>query len=188
MPTYTLTDLAKLADVTTRTIRYYIVQGLLPSPAQAGAATRYNESHLDRLLLIKKLQAADVPLAKIRAQLARMPDEQIATMAGFGGLAPTPSSAVDYIRQVLGRPTAQSVAPAAQSVAQAAPSVAPAFAPAAPAPAPAAPQGESRDRSQWERITLDPDIELHVRRPLTRANVKRVARLVALARQLFEED
>jgi DNA-binding transcriptional MerR regulator len=181
MPTYTLTDLAKLADVTTRTIRYYIVQGLLPSPAQAGAATRYDESHLDRLLLIKKLQAADVPLAKIRAQLARMPDEQIATMAGFGGLAPTPSSAVDYIRQVLGRPTAQSVAPAA-------PSVAPAFAPAAPAPTPAAPQGESRDRSQWERITLDPDIELHVRRPLTRANVKRVARLIALARQLFEED
>ena len=43
-------------------------------------------------------------------------------------------------------------------------------------------------RSQWERISLDPDIELHVRHPLTRQNKKAVARLIAIARQLFEED
>jgi hypothetical protein len=43
-------------------------------------------------------------------------------------------------------------------------------------------------RSQWERITLAPDIELHVRRPLPRTTTKRVDRLVAIARDLFEED
>lgn len=43
-------------------------------------------------------------------------------------------------------------------------------------------------RSQWERITLAPDIELHIRRPLDRATSKRVDRLVEIARDLLEED
>jgi hypothetical protein len=42
-------------------------------------------------------------------------------------------------------------------------------------------------RSHWERISLDPDVELHVRRPLTRTANKRVERLITIARQLFEE-
>jgi len=45
---YSLNDLARLADVTTRTIRYYVAQGLLPSPEVAGPATRYGEGHLAR--------------------------------------------------------------------------------------------------------------------------------------------
>jgi hypothetical protein len=43
-------------------------------------------------------------------------------------------------------------------------------------------------RAQWERITLAPDIELHVRRPLPRTLTKRVDRLIAIARDLFEEE
>ena len=44
------------------------------------------------------------------------------------------------------------------------------------------------DRSQWERIVLAPDIELHVRRPLSRTQNKRVDRLLTIARELLEED
>ena len=36
---YSLADLARLADVTPRTVRYYIAQGLLQSPEAAGRAT-----------------------------------------------------------------------------------------------------------------------------------------------------
>ena len=43
-------------------------------------------------------------------------------------------------------------------------------------------------RSQWERITLAPDIELHVRRPLPRPLSKKVDRLVSIAAELLEED
>jgi hypothetical protein len=43
-------------------------------------------------------------------------------------------------------------------------------------------------RSQWERIALGPDLELHVRRPLSRHQNRAVDRLVGLARQLLEED
>ena len=35
---YSLADLARLAGVTPRTVRYYVAQGLLPSPEQAGPA------------------------------------------------------------------------------------------------------------------------------------------------------
>ena len=55
---------------------------------------------------------------------------------------------------------------------------------AGPPPSPAPP---STERSQWDRIALDPDIELHIRRPLSRSQNKRVERLIAIAREVIEE-
>jgi hypothetical protein len=56
---------------------------------------------------------------------------------------------------------------------------------AAPAPIP---ETEPADRSQWDRVVLVSDVELHVRRPLTRHLNKKVERLIAIARELLEED
>jgi hypothetical protein len=42
-------------------------------------------------------------------------------------------------------------------------------------------------RSQWERISLAPDVELHVRRPLSRYQNRRVERLLEAARQILKE-
>ena len=42
-------------------------------------------------------------------------------------------------------------------------------------------------RSQWERIALGPNVELQVRRPLSRAENRAVERLLDAARALFEE-
>lgn len=179
VPEYSLIELAKLADVTPRTIRYYIEQGLLAAPEPEGPKTRYTDEHLARLLAIKRLQAAHLPLAEIRQQLRSVPAEQLTTLGGSSSPTASPGAAIDYIRDVLGTP----VAPA-----RAAQSVPPQAAPV-PAPLPTGPQPESETtRSQWERISLDPDVELHVRRPLTRQNTKRVERLITIARQLFEED
>jgi len=55
-------------------------------------------------------------------------------------------------------------------------------------PGPPEPPTPTPDRSQWDRIGLAPDIELHVRRPLSRVQNKQVERLIALARQILEED
>ena len=74
---YALTDLARLADVTPRTIRYYVAQGLLPSPDGAGRAARYSEGHLARLRLIRRLQRDHLPLADIRARLERIGDDDV---------------------------------------------------------------------------------------------------------------
>lgn len=61
-------DLAQRAGVPTRTIRYYTQQGLLPSPELRGRVGFYDETHLDRLRLIKELQEKRyLPLAVIRS-------------------------------------------------------------------------------------------------------------------------
>jgi hypothetical protein len=44
------------------------------------------------------------------------------------------------------------------------------------------------ERSQWERLSLGPNVELHIRRPLSRLEQKRVERLITIARQVLKED
>jgi DNA-binding transcriptional MerR regulator len=177
MPDYSLAELAALADVTPRTIRFYIEQGLLPAPASLGPKSRYTDEHLERLLLIKKLQAAHLPLAEIRRQFGTIGAEVLKEMAETEPPTRVSESAVDYIRGVLGQPAVISP-PAFRSVPL----------PSGPAPQTTTQPVSEPERSQWERVSLDPDIELHIRRPLTRGQNKRVDRLIRLARQLFEEE
>jgi DNA-binding transcriptional MerR regulator len=96
---YSLADLARLADVTPRTIRYYVAQGLLPSPEAAGPATRYGEGHLARLRLIRRLQRDHLPLAEIRIRLERMEDEAVQAMLDASGnvAAEPPQSGEDTL-------------------------------------------------------------------------------------------
>ena len=152
-----LTELSERAGVSIRTVRYYIQQGLLPKPDARGPGAHYTEEHLDRLLLIKRMQKEHLPLAEIRRVLE-----------SSGGEAPAPRSARDYIRTVLGKPDAHRIAESG--------------------PAYGAPEPMLSTRSQWERVTLAPDIELHVRRPLSREANRQVERLIDIARDLLEEN
>ena len=43
------------------------------------------------------------------------------------------------------------------------------------------------ERSQWERLQLADNIELHIRRPLSRPEQRRVERLITIARQVLDE-
>ena len=103
---YSLADLARLADVTPRTVRYYVAQGLLPSPEAAGPATRYGEGHLARLRMIRRLQREHLPLAEIRIRLERMGDEEVqALLDASGNVTPEPSRSgaetLDYVRTLM---------------------------------------------------------------------------------------
>jgi DNA-binding transcriptional MerR regulator len=192
-PRYSLTELADLAGVTPRTVRYYMSQGLLPSPGASGPGAKYDDGHLGRLRLVRKLQREHLPLAEIRQRLAGLDDTTIATLAEEpAAFADPQDSALDYIRRVLGPAPIQPQRLLALKKSSM-PSYALAAEPAAEAPIPntlsvePAP-GRSFERSQWERIPLAPDIELHVRRPLPRPLAKQVDRLVSIARDLLEED
>jgi DNA-binding transcriptional MerR regulator len=228
--TYTIADLARLVGVNVRTIRYYLGQGLIPAPGASGPGAHYGEGHLDRLRLIKRLQQQHLPLAEIRMQLAAMGDLEVAEVLG----APAPNaarpetSALEYVRRVLGTPSnpsgparlsiagspmaypvaapaapAAHAAPAARALLRRAASlVVPVAMPrmkdaAAPAPSkasPATPTAASSaaepptiERSQWERVSLGPNLELHIRRPLGRLEQRRVERLLTIARQVLKE-
>ena len=181
-PRHSLTELADLAGVTPRTVRYYLAQGLLPGVGQTGPGSKYGDGHLARLRLIKRLQAEHLPLAEIRRQLDGLADEQILELAGSPGPPPPIDSALEYVRTILGGPMGGAGVPARLMSS-------PAFsATRAPAPISSGPTVPPVERSQWERIALAPDIELHIRRPLSRAQNKGVDRLVTIARELLEED
>lgn len=192
--TYPLADLCGLADVTPRTVRYYITLGLLRSPGTTGPAARYDDGHLARLRLIRRLQREHQPLAEIRARLAAMTDDEAVAEADAPTEPPT-DSALDYVRGVLGG-RALRVSPGGL------PSPPP---PGSPRSMPRTLAGSLRERfeagmplaaevlaaperSHWERYTLAPGVELHVRRPLTRSQNRAVARLVETAHQLLEEN
>ena len=71
---YKVSELAQKAGVTKRTIHYYISKGLLMPPDGSGVNSSYNDSHLERILLIKKLQAEYMPLNKIREYILESKD------------------------------------------------------------------------------------------------------------------
>lgn len=208
-----LTDLAAAADVTPRTVRYYISQGLLPGPIGQGSAARYTPEHLTRLRAVRRLSDEGLSLARIRDHLSRMPEEAIERLAGGpdtpADQPPAGANALAYIRGVLsGPPPAATDAPPSlharavhepphgryePSFPDAFPSpgerpkpgIAPVPSPAQLPPASMPRSEPGADRSTWERISLTPDIELHVRRPLDRGSHRRLEQLLELARQLF---
>jgi DNA-binding transcriptional MerR regulator len=204
---YNLQDLSDLGGVTPRTIRYYIAQGLLPSPAKAGPGATYADGHLNRLRLIKRLQREHLPLAEIRSRLAALDDATVAALVEAPASEPPADSAIDYIRSVLEGDRSPDAAPWNRTLDMTPPG-SPISPPASPAPGsevalkvPAYRLAEpseaytetpvptrAPDRSQWDRILLAPDVELHVRRPLGRREHKRVERLIDIARELLEED
>jgi DNA-binding transcriptional MerR regulator len=66
---YAIGDLAELADVSRRTVRYYVQEGLLPAPFGVGRGNHYGREHLDQLLKVKALQESGRTLVEIRRLL-----------------------------------------------------------------------------------------------------------------------
>lgn len=69
-PNYSIDELAALAELPRRTVRYYIQQGLVDRPIGEKRAAYYTASHLEQLLTIRKWQNAGVSLDRIREILA----------------------------------------------------------------------------------------------------------------------
>lgn len=67
---YAIGDLAELASVSRRTVRYYVQEGLLPAPFGVGRGNHYGQEHLDQLLRVKALQESGRSLDEIRRALA----------------------------------------------------------------------------------------------------------------------
>jgi len=221
---FSLPELADLAGVTPRTIRYYLAQGLLPAVGQSGPGSKYDDRHLARLRLIRRLQAEHLPLAEIRRRLDELSEGDIRDLAGASEPSVPGDSALEYLREVLsGPPTmkaqrfpdprvrvpppmrALAVSDVPVAASRYEPGSVPEFSPPGVADAPApyasppivppsflpsmpAADPSPMERSQWDRIALSPDIEIHIRRPLGRAQQKQVDRLVAIARELLEEE
>jgi DNA-binding transcriptional MerR regulator len=176
MPEWSIGEIAKLAGITPRTVRYYVELGLLPPPDGLGRSAGYGQEHLDRLLVIKRLQADRFSLDEIRAQLATLAPAAATSLASAKTplALPDASSAAEYLARLRESPerypgrsmerltVGYSVNPTAHST-------------------------DSYVGEQWTRIPLSEDIELHVKRRGNRID-PRIARLIKEARRIISEE
>jgi DNA-binding transcriptional MerR regulator len=86
--TYNLRELGREADVTERTVRYYIKEGLLPPPQGSGPFSRYGYEHWLRLQFIKRLKDEYLPLSEIKNLLARRSTAELDELARQVGITP----------------------------------------------------------------------------------------------------
>src|SRR3954470_6765502 len=66
-------ELADAANLSRRSVRFYVQQKLLPTPLGRGRGRHYDRSHLDRLRQIAELQSAGHSLDAIRQILDGKP-------------------------------------------------------------------------------------------------------------------
>ncbi|MEI8267573.1 MAG: helix-turn-helix domain-containing protein [Betaproteobacteria bacterium] len=72
---YSIHALAALASLPTRTVRFYIAQGLMDRPLGAKRGAWYEDRHLQQLLLIRRWTDAGLSLERVRELQAGSPEE-----------------------------------------------------------------------------------------------------------------
>ncbi len=75
---YSMDDLEAESGVSSRTIRYYISEGLLPPAYGRGPSAVYDADHMLRLRYIQQLKAARLPLNDIRERLNGLTSDDLA--------------------------------------------------------------------------------------------------------------
>lgn len=207
----TIQELADRAGVTTRTIRYYVEQGVLPPPGR-GRPSDYTTEHVRLLDLVRRLKEQYLPLEEIRDMLQRLAPEQIEEFLGGSGsqhqAQESQSSAADYISQVLNRGALRSQLkerampppppmPARRSTAAGAEGARGAARPSQVAPAAAAEHVSAATDTQpplnpyigeersWQRVTLAPGVELHYEASLSPSGRDTISKIIEAARAIL---
>jgi len=174
-----------------RTIRYYLAEGLIQSPEEKqGTASVFGYMNLLQLVAVKKLQAEHLPIRKIRELVAGKSEQELETLLGVGspsGRKSSESEAKRYLESLL-----------APSMSQTLGSVAVAGTPRPKrmsTPRAAAPPAQEADQTQsWQRVEIEPGLELHIRSdytpPTTSARTRSLADRIrrAISRYWREKD
>jgi len=74
---YSVGELAELGGVSRRTVRYYVQEGLIPTPVGLGRGAHYGPEHLEQLLRVKAMQEEGMMLEEILAALSGKPGRAI---------------------------------------------------------------------------------------------------------------
>jgi DNA-binding transcriptional MerR regulator len=127
-----------------RTIRYYMAEGLVQTPEERqGTASVFGYLNLLQLLTVKKLQAEHLPIRKIRELVAGKNEQELETMLGVRGASGRKTEAKRYLETLL---ASAPIAPTKETAA-----------------APLPPQMLAGQSPSWQRVEIEPGLELHVR-------------------------
>lgn len=92
---FSIDELADRAEVSRRTVRFYVQRGLLPAPRGLGRGRHYDASHLHALMRIRAWQEEGVPLALIARRLQAGTTEPESQVRGAGaGMHPGTAAGV----------------------------------------------------------------------------------------------
>lgn len=192
---YSIGELARLAGVTPRTIRYYTGEGLLAPPEARGRYASYSGAHLRRLRAIAELKAAYLPLSAIRERLAGPGQARAPEGAGRSqGEAHSPLALPTVRRGAIEESRAAYMQAGGEPRVAAEPfHLTPAtlqtgrveFFPEELL----GEEGELEPPTRWQRLVLAPGVELAVREPISPRRRARLDALIAAARdQLRAEE
>jgi DNA-binding transcriptional MerR regulator len=147
-----------------RTIRYYLAEGLIqPVDERQGTASVFAYVHLLQLVAVKKLQAEHFPIRKIRELVAGKSELELESLLGIGTQAKRSrdNEAKRYLESLLA--PSMSIAfgeavepePIKQMRMRAA---------AAPPPVPSSAPDQT---AVWQRLEIEPGLEVHIRSDYT---------------------
>lgn len=129
-----------------RTVRYYLSEGLIQAPEEKqGTASVFNYLHLLQLLAVKRLQADHLPIRKIRELVAGRSERELERLVGVGPQPRESNEATRYLESLLTKPPPPPSAPLAGVMAS------------------MAKFGESDESRSWQRVEIEPGLELHIR-------------------------
>ena len=189
---YLINELAKRANTTVRTIRYYTSEGLLPQPDTDSRFAYYDENHLRRLELILRMKEAYLPLKEIRQIMLSLSDEEVklrlmektqsVILEELDKDIPQfkkskESDALNYISNLMETQTKfrsnqlQSRRP--PQIRQMDDDL--------QIPLPISPD----DVENWQRIILAPGVEMHLRYPTDSDTNNRIQQLISFAKKIF---
>ena len=130
-----------------RTIRYYMAEGLIQTPEEKqGTASLFGYVNLLQLLTVKKLQAEHLPIRKIRELVAGKSEQELETLLGIGSTVTKKSrdtEAKRYLESLLAPAPAAALQPLKQAL--------------------AAPPPQTDQSHSWQRVEIEPGLELHIR-------------------------
>lgn len=135
-----------------RTIRYYLSEGLIQPPEEKqGTASVFGYQHLLQLVVVKKLQAEHLPIRKIRELVTGKEEHELETLVGIGRTGKR-NEAKQYLESLLTQPAL---------------SVSARRAPPSPKLDAVALESASQEEASWQRVEIEPGLELHIRADYT---------------------
>ena len=141
-----------------RTIRYYLAEGLIqPSSEKQGTASVFGYLQLLQLVVVKKLQAEHLPIKKIRELVNGKDEQQLESLLGVTASPRKRSDETEAKRYL------ESLLAPAMTLSASVDRAKPRSPAKQMSPAPTAPPAANDQSVSWQRVEIEPGLELHIR-------------------------
>lgn len=191
-----ISELAEITGVSTRTIRYYIEEGLLPQPETRGKYAIFSQEYVDRLRLIKTLKKTFLPLKEIKLRLDKLSAEQVHQLAHQFELHPGQDFArLDTYANLDTSVSSETTVHEGKAdyLVRGTRNTSPSSTHTPPSSAAKIPASQAErvralpkpDEESWTRVTLLPGMELWIREEAQQKDRVKIQQLILYARDLF---